>query len=274
MGAVQPPPVSGTSDKVFFRDGDTKIRYLTQEGQTGDATTVPGGATTVSFFSVSPDDQRIAVVVEDLASASTISIRMYVEDVVGQGHHADIYTTTIPNGKGGNTLWPMGWHQSQIVVALVAACAFEPVPSPSEWQVLDAATGAKVADIAGSNCVLSWWPSPAGVACVKPGAQTTAYGWDGKATRSYATPSDGVQSALSPRGTGIMFATGIGPGSPAPATHIVGSTASASAAGHAACLWIDEDHVLAPDAVIAFPSGSATPLPASGVCAGRFPGSL
>jgi hypothetical protein len=53
--------------------------------------------------------------------------------------------------------------------------------------------------------------------------------------------------------------------------------------GHSACLWIDEAHLLAPDAVIQFPaetpgnvqvSATATPLAQAGVCAGRFPGGL
>src|SRR6266849_8444776 len=65
-------PVSATSDNVFYRDGDTKIRYLTPAGETGDATTVPGSATTISFFSVSPDDQRIAVLVEDFSQSTFI----------------------------------------------------------------------------------------------------------------------------------------------------------------------------------------------------------
>src|ERR1700693_1699512 len=80
-GAVLQPPVSATDDKVFFRDGNTKIRYLTPGGQTGDATTVPGSASKVSFFSVSPDDQRIAVLVEDLSPATKINLTLYVEDL-------------------------------------------------------------------------------------------------------------------------------------------------------------------------------------------------
>ena len=47
-----------------------------------------------------------------------------------------------------------------------------------------------------------------------------------------------------------------------------------TSAGHIACLWIDENVVLAPDAVIAYPSGAATALPPDGRCAGRFPGGL
>ncbi|HEY1456562.1 MAG TPA: hypothetical protein VGG31_08690, partial [Candidatus Dormibacteraeota bacterium] len=57
----------------------------------------------------------------------------------------------------------------------------------------------------------------------------------------------------------------------------------ATVQGHSACGWIDEDHLLAPDAVIQFPAetpGNAqvtaapTALAQSGVCAGRFPGTL
>src|SRR5665213_1104619 len=78
--ALLEPPVSASDDKVYYRDGNTNIKFLTPDGKTGDVTTVPGSATTVSFFSVSPDDMRIAVLVEDLTPASTINLSLYVED--------------------------------------------------------------------------------------------------------------------------------------------------------------------------------------------------
>jgi hypothetical protein len=278
-GAVVQPPVSASADKVYFRDGDTKIRYLTPSGQTGDATTVPGSATLISFFSVSPDDQRIAVVVEDLSAASTISLRLYVEDLSGGGHHADIYSTTTPKGKTGTTLWPMGWHEGLLVLALVTACTSEPAGlSPSEWHVSDAVTAARRVTI-GGNCILSYWPSPAGVACVDNGTnlQATVYDWTGKVTASIPVTSSDYQSGLSPSGAHVFFATGQGIGAPSPATRVftVGAgQAGGAVAGHSACLFIDEGHLLAPDAVIASPSGAVTPLPASGICAGRFPGGM
>jgi hypothetical protein len=278
-GAVLQPPVSATADKVFYRDGDTKIRYVTPTRQTGDATTVPGSATQVSFFSVSPDDQRIAVVVEDLSAASTISLKLYVEDLSGGGHHADIYSTTTPKGKTGATLWPMGWHQGMLVLALVTACTFEPAGlSPSEWHVSDAVTAARKVTIAGT-CILSYWPSPAGVACVDNGSalQATVYDWTGKVTATIPISSSDYQSGLSPSGGRVFFATGFGIGAPPPATRVftvgAGQTGG-TVAGHSACLFIDEGHLLAPDAVIAIPSGAVTPLPASGICAGHFPGGL
>lgn len=278
-GAVLQPPVSASADKVFYRDGDTKIRYLTAAGQTGDATTVPGSATLISFFSVSPDDQRIAVLVEDMSAASTISLRLYVEDLSGGGHHADIYSTTTPNGKLGTTLWPMGWHQGLLVLAVVTACTFEPAGlSPSEWHVSDAVTANRKVTIGGS-CILSYWPSPAGVACVDNGSslQATVYDWNGKVTASIPIATSDYQSGVSPSGGRVFFATGQGIGAPAPATRVftvgAGQTGG-TVAGHAACLFIDEDHLLARDAMIAIPSGAVTPLPASGVCAGHYPGGL
>ncbi|TAN34467.1 hypothetical protein EPN29_03650 [bacterium] len=273
VGAVLQPPVSATSDEVFFRDGDTHIRYLSPDGRTGDATTVPGGATTISFFSVSPDDQRIAVVVEDMSAASAIGLRLYVEDLHGRGHHVDIYRASVPEGKGATTLWPMGWRQGRLVMAVWAACTFEQVPYPQEWHVVDAATGARQATIGNVGCVPSIWPSAAGVACVDS-TQARIYDWTGKLKAMVATQVG--QAELSPSGQRLAAAGSGGMGDPSPATTAfsVDGSSSVTTPGHMACLWIDEDHLLAPDAVITLPSGAATPLDASGVCAGRFPGGL
>jgi hypothetical protein len=282
------PPVSATNDEVYFRDGDTKIRMLVPPSGAVDVTTVPGGSSQVSFFSVSPDDQRIAVLVEDLSSTTSIGLRLYVEDLIGGGHHADIYTTTTPKGKTGTTLWPMGWHQGALVLAVVPACTFEAVGlQPTEWHVSNAVNGTRLATIRGTNCVLSTWPSAAGVGCMDPQGMTTLYNWAGKVA---SVTGPGIQGAgsttgLSPAGNSIFFSTGIRLGQSTPTTRIVqlGPGPYATLQGHAACGWIDEDHLLAGDAVIQFPAqtpgnlqvtATATPLEASGQCAGRFPGSL
>jgi hypothetical protein len=288
-GALLAPPVSATGDQVYFRDGDTKIRMVVPPASAADVTTVPGGPTTVSFFSVSPDDQRIAVLVEDLSGATSIGERLYVEDLRGGGHHADIYTTTVTKGKTGSTLWPMGWHNGALVLAVVPACTFEPAGlTPSEWHVAAASNAARLATIRAANCTLSYWPSSAGVGCTDANGVTTIYDWTGKVlsvTGPGATGSGYSLSSVSPAGQSILFATGAGVGAPLPATGIVqlGPGPYATVPGHAACTWIDEDHLLAPDAVIQFPAETAgnlqvtaavTPLSASGVCAGRFPGGL
>ena len=290
-GALQPPAVSATADEVYFRDGDTKIREVVPPGSAADVTTVPGGPTTVSFFSVSPDDLRIAVLVEDLSAATSIGLRLYVEDLRGGGHHSDIYTATTPKGQTGSTLWPMGWHQGNLVLAVAPACTFEPAGlTPTEWHVANASNASRIATIRANNCTLSYWPSPAGVGCTDSNGVTTLFDWTAKVlsvTGPGATGSGYTQSSLSPAGNSIMFATGAGIGAPSPATGIVqlGPGPYATVPGHAACTWIDEDHLLAPDAVIQFPAetpgnlkvtATVAPLAAntSGICAGRFPGGL
>jgi hypothetical protein len=282
------PPVSATNDQVYFRDGDTKIRMVVPPAGAVDVTTVPGGSTQVSFFSVSPDDQRIAVLVEDLSGSTSIGLRLYVEDLIGGGHHAEIYSSTTPKGKTGTTLWPMGWHQGALLLAVVPACTFEAVGlQPTEWHVSNATTGTRVATIRGTNCVLSAWPSAAGVGCMDPQGVTTLYDWAGKVVSVTGPGISGAGSTtgLSPAGQSIFFSTGTSLGQSVPSTRIVqlGPGPYATLQGHAACGWIDEDHLLAGDAVIQFPAetpgnlqvtATPTPLEASGQCAGRFPGSL
>jgi hypothetical protein len=286
---VAPPPVSASSDEVYFRDGDTKIRQVVMPGSAVDVTTVPGGPNIISFFSVSPDDQQIAVLVEDVSGGTAISERLYVEDLHGGGHHTDIYSTLVPKDKRGTTLWPVGWHAGAIVLALFPACTFEPAGlTPTEWHVSTAANATRLATLTANSCTLSLWPSAAGAGCITSQGVTTLYDWAGKVlsvTGPGPTGSGYSMTSLSPKGNSILFATGAGPGAPSPATGIVqlGPGPYATVPGHAACTWIDEDHLLAPDAVIQFPAETAgnvqvttsvMPLAASGVCAGRFPGGL
>src|SRR6202162_35479 len=46
-GALQPPAVSASTDEVYFRDGDNKIREVVPPGGAADVTTVAGGPNTV-----------------------------------------------------------------------------------------------------------------------------------------------------------------------------------------------------------------------------------
>ena len=285
---VAPPPVSASNDEVYFRDGDTRIRMVVPPGSAADVTSVPGGPNIISFFSVSPDDQQIAVFTENVSSGTGIDERLYVEDLHGGGHHVDIYTTQVPKDERGTTLWPMGWHGGALVLAVFRACTSEASGlQPREWHVSNAVSGARVATISGTNCVLSTWPSAGGVGCMDPQGVTTLYNWAGKVV---SVTGPGIQGAgsttgLSPAGQSIFFSTGTSLGQSTPTTRIVqlGPGPYTTVPGHAACGWIDEDHLLAGDAVIQFAAetpgnlqvtATATPLEASGQCAGRFPGSL
>ena len=276
MADVAPPAVSASNDKVYYRDGDTRIRYLMADGSTGDVTTVPGGVNTRSFFSVSPDDRRIAVLVETGGSA-VINLSLYVEDLNGGGHHSVIYTNQITNGKGGMTLWPMGWHGTNLVLAVVPACTFEALPAPLAYHVADSTTARRLVDIDGSKCHLSWWPSPNGVLCVDALSRVVrGYDWAGQENfGTQALPTDD-QSGRAPGSPWWFFASASGIGAPPPETRIFFAIAGQGVvvSGHLGCLWIDDQTVLAPDAVMAYPDGAVTMLPAAGVCAGRLPGLL
>lgn len=293
------PPVSATADRVYYRDGDTKIRYLTPDGQSADVTTVPGSATSVSFFSVSPDDQRIAVLVEDLSPASTVNLRLYVEDVQGGGHHADIYSAAISKSQG-DTLWPMGWHGGQLVLAVIAACSDATGGvSPDEWHLVDPATGNRTVTINGicqaydTSGILSRWPSPAGVVCADFGFALTVENWSGTVTGNahQSENANDIQTGVSPSGR-IVFNGGETSqqecGASAPSTCIQTVTDATPfvflPAQSVACLFIDDAHLLTPQGVINLLGRTSNsfgitlaPLllfPASGACAGRFPGGL
>jgi len=246
----------------------------------------PGDASKISFFSVNPNGDRIAVMVEDFSPATTINLTLYVEDI-GHANHRVIYTKSTSKLHGGTTLWPMGWHQGQLVLAVFPVCKFGSADSaPIEWHVAKANTGVRVAKI-GNPCIPSFWPSPAEVACVdSDNQQFSLYDWTGKTRGSsdaYGDDSD-FQSGISPSGATAFFTPATGTGGPLAGTRIEplsGRAAYVSVSGHTACLWIDEDHLLAPDAVIPIERNVMggwhagwIALPASGVCAGRFPGGL
>jgi len=291
--AVVEPPVSATKDRIFYRDGDTKIRSLSMDGTTEDVTTVPGGPNTVSMFSVSPDDQHLAVAVEDLSPADTVNLRLYVEDLKGAGHHADIYTTSFSK-QDGTTLWPMGWHQGLLVLAVMKACAADATTAvPVEWHLADPATGDRKLTVRDPGCTFGLWPSPAGDSCEMDG-YIRVYDWTSAVVTVIRglNARAGMPTALSPSGRRTYYessqaitCSGISPMDrlPPPGTCMVlEGNREVLAQQRIACLWVDEGHLLAPDAVIGLPSpkfpyarrAADYPVSAAGVCAGRFPGGL
>jgi hypothetical protein len=214
--------------------------------------------------------------VEDMGPANAINLRLYVEDLAGGGHHADIYTSTIVKGSSGFTEWPMGWHQGHLVLSVVPACSVTPVTSPDQWHMVDASTAHRLAATPGTNigCPTALWPSPAGTVCWGMGA-AYVFDWNGNSVwRGQACCGSGP-AALSPAGRSVMLPGLPQRGYPGETDAFNwGETGVMHVAGNGACFWISDSSLLAPDAVIAYPSGSVTMLPAAGICAGRFPGAL
>jgi len=281
MASVLAPPVSASYTSVYFRDGDTKIRSITLSGQTADVTTVPGGPNVVSSFSVSPDDKRIAVVVEDFSALPAIGLQLYVEDLVGGGHHTVTFTTTLDTSKaGGANLWPLGWHQKSLVLLVVPACSFQQVQNPIAWHVVDADTGVRQFSVGTSTCIPGWWPSAYAFTCFDyTKKQTNFYDWSGVLGGTLAT-ADG-SPAEGPGAVALAMARPASIGNTTPTTDIYyasgpdGPSKPVTVQGAAACLWIDSQALLAPAAVISLGRSLAiVPQTPGSRCAGRFPGGL
>jgi hypothetical protein len=268
--AVVPLPISTSDDRAYYMDAQGVVRYLTVQGETGRATTVPTGGGRRSMFAVSPDDQRIAVVVSDF-TASGVAVKLYVEDLNGGTNHLDI-----SSASGSYGLWPVGWHGTgNLVVAKVPACTQGGGPlccGPAELHVVDPATAIRRFTIGGPSCTIAGSASPAGAVCEGTTfAQANVVDWTGKTVRSFAVQGP-TPAYLSPDGT-IVALTQFSNGT----TVFNGSSKKLALT---TCGWIDSTHVIAGGDVQQQPrignltTGAIVPVAAQGTCAGRLPGGL
>jgi hypothetical protein len=263
-----PLPVSTTNSGVYFMDSRGAINYMSPGGQPRQAATVPAGsASRRSMFAVSPDDQRIAVVVADY-TASGASTRLYVEDL-GGSNHVDLFSQS-----GALTLWPGGWHgTNNLVLAVVAACTQGGGPfccGMQELHVVDPATATRRFTIGNkTSCPIVGSPSPSGVVCWT-GSQSKVLNWTAGTVRTYPVQGPELQY-LSPNGTLVALVDNTG-------TSI--NATNKSLPGVFTCAWLDETHVLSggdsqhQPRVADVNTGSVVPVAAQGDCAGRLPGGL
>ncbi|TME04732.1 MAG: hypothetical protein E6I61_04315 [Chloroflexi bacterium] len=264
--AVVPIPVSTSNTGVYYEEASGGVTFMSPNGQVRQSASVPAGtASRRSMFAVSPDDQRIAVVVADFNSSGA-STRLYVENLDGT-NHLDLFSES-----GAYTLWPIGWHgTNNLVVAKVPSCTQGGGPfccGPLELHVVDPATGTRRFILGGSGCVVAGPASIAGVACeTSDFTQVREINWTAGAFNSF--PIQGPAPAyLSPDGQLALVASG--------GTTVI----PAIALSMDACLWIDNSHLLAGgDAqnqarIGEVPGGKILPVAAQGECAGRIPGGL
>jgi hypothetical protein len=268
--AVVPPPVSTSDTRVYFMDAQGIVRFLAPNGDAGRATTVPIGAAQRSMFTVSPDDQRIAVIVDDFTSSGATT-RLYLEDLNGGGNHVDVFSES-----GAYTLWPTGWHgTNNLVVAKVPACTQGGGPfsaGPQEFHVVDPRTALRRFTVGGPPCVIAGPPSPAGAVCEDTAAfaQANVVSWTGTTSRSL-TIAGPTLAYLSPNGSQVALVGSAG---------TVIQESSRQFAGMQACGWIDDTHVFSGGDTQLQPrvgdvtNGNVVPIAAQGDCAGRIPGGL
>jgi hypothetical protein len=268
--AVVPTPVSTSNTRVYFMDALGVVRFLAPNGDQGQATTLPIGPARRSMFAVSPDDQRIAVIVDDFTSSGATT-RLYVEDLNGGGNHVDAFSES-----GGYTLWPTGWHgMNNLVVAKVPACTQGGGPfsaGPQELHVVDPRTAVRRFTVGGPTCVIAGPPSPAGAVCEDTAAfaQANVVSWTGTTSRSLSIAGP-MLAYLSPNGSQVALVASAG---------TVMSESGQKFAGMQACGWIDDTHVFSGGDTQLQPrvgdvtSGNVVPVAAQGDCAGRIPGGL
>jgi hypothetical protein len=268
--AVVPPPVSTSDTRVYFMDAQGIVRFLAPNGDAGRATTVPIGAAQRSMFAVSPDDQRIAVIVDDFTSSGATT-RLYLEDLNGGGNHVDVFSES-----GAYTLWPTGWHgTNNLVVAKVPACTQGGGPfsaGPQEFHVVDPRTALRRFTVGGPTCVIAGPPSAAGAVCEDTAAfaQANVVSWTGTTSRSL-TIAGPTLAYLSPNGSQVALVGSVG---------TVIQESSRQFAGMQACGWIDDTHVFSGGDTQLQPrvgdvtNGNVVPIAAQGDCAGRIPGGL
>jgi hypothetical protein len=267
--AVLPLPISTSDDRAYYMDAQGVVRFITVQGETGRATTVPVGGGRRSMFAVSPDDQRIAVVVADF-TASGVSLRLYVEDLNGGTNHVDIFSST-----GAFGLWPIGWHGTDnLVVAKVPSCAQgggQFCCGPLELHVVDPASAVRRYTLGGPDCIIAGAPSPAGVACEVTAGYTTLrkLGWTAGVLSTFAI-NGAAPAYVSPDGQVVALVAGS-------TTKFQGATKTLNMQ---ACGWIDSTHVISGGDVQQQPrignvtTGAVVPVAAQGTCAGRLPGGL
>ncbi len=264
--AVLPTPVSATNSRLYFMDAQGVVRYLSPKGDTARVTNVPTGGQRRSMFTVSPDDQRIAVVVNDYTTTGA-STKLYVEDLVGGANHLDIFSET-----GAFTLWPIGWHGGSLVVAKVAACTQGGgfgCCGPLELHVVDPATAIRRFTIGGPTCIIGGPPTPIGTPCETTTSGARVYDWTGTLLRTVVMPGQGP-IYLSPNGQHLAYSTD------ATTTTIEGG----GSIKMDVCGWIDDTHIFSGGDAQHQPrvgnitTGAVVPVAAQGLCAGRLPGGL
>lgn len=265
--ALVPLPVSTSNSAVYYLEAQGGVTRLLPDGEVQQAASVPAPtASRRAMFAVSPDDQKIAVVVADF-NASGASTRLYVENLDGTGH-VDLFSET-----GAYTLWPVGWHgTNNLVLGKIAACTQGGGPfvgTPVELHVVDPATATRRFTIGSSTCPPVNRPSPSGVVCENP-PNATVLSWTDTTVHTY--PIQGpVGAYLSPDGSNVAFVDNVG------TTFTNGGSAMA---GVFTCTWIDDTHVLAGGDAQQQPrvgnitNGTVVPVAAQGDCGGRLPGGL
>ncbi len=233
-GAAPPnlPVVSASSTRLYYLSGNNQVRDLEADGSTHFVATLPQAPHTLIAFSVSPDDQQLAVVVLTytlvsepsrsgsgtyLVPSAPVHIRLYIQDLRSGKHHEVFSTTT---AKFSDPLiWPVGWRGSALILAVGDTAEQQGPPNPYDawfgYHVASVSDGTRLANV----CTTSTTPGQSALAagplvttgslCMGQGSPTNGAalylkGWDESCTW-FSSSSDLYFNgfALAPNGSRV-----------------------------------------------------------------------
>jgi hypothetical protein len=237
------PTISISNSRAYFPDGPTAVRYMGRDGSTGLATSLPTPtAKTRAVFSVSPDDQRIAIGVFDWSKTGPMVSTVTVQDLQGGGHSVEVERTASLYG------WPVGWHGGNLVLARLPALGGAPNPNAATaYALLNSSTGESLAYLGGMTCPVVGPLSRGGTACVAARCHCIiAADWSGTQTPTYTyyDPSEMNWAALSPDGHAVIFSENYGPRAGSGLWRD-GSTRFTPSTGVQQMQWLDATHTVA-----------------------------
>lgn len=182
------PFTSASRSRVYFLDSGYELSFVSHDGASAVVRPMAVQPNEEETFSVSPDDQWIAVSVftYDLPPAGAVDqtptfahMQMYVEQLgdLSAAHRSQIFAS--------NTVaeFPIGWVNGHLLVALAKpVCCQMPPLNPyggSEYHVVDANNGDGLLTLCSAGHEPEGPVEPFGVACKGLGADF--YAWDGSA---------------------------------------------------------------------------------------------
>lgn len=271
------PEVSVSDQRVYFTAGQDEVRYLGADGTSGLALHLPNvKGRTRSVFAVRSDDARIAFSVFDW-SGSPMTVHIFVEDI-GGGNQVEIFSSSSAYE------WPVAWHGNDLVVGAIPVLGGGVNPyAVKAYHVVNASTGARIAELGSEACPVTGPLVQAGTACT--GACGTvgcvkSVDWSGneRILYRYGTQPEYNPASLSPNGSRVAITD----------TNLIasadGSTVALPSNAYSTSHWWLDDDTLA-IAYIADPSGSALGMfrlssgqlamfPGPGQIVGALPGGL